>query len=142
MKSVGQFRVYLVREWIVWTVDSSIGLLLAEDLLVALSPPDVLGVSVGVAVLDEVYDEETDYYRLEVPKERSAFTKLNIVIAEVVDTIEASIEDLSSSLECVEGDIETVPSTEHHQVPHLTAVRSCIVIERELIRGKAGFIVC
>ena len=45
---------YLVRERIVWTVDSSIGLLLTEDLLVALRAPDVLGVGVGVSVLDEV----------------------------------------------------------------------------------------
>ena len=45
---------YLVREWIVWTVDSSIGLFLTEDLLVTLRAPDVLGVSVRVSVLDEV----------------------------------------------------------------------------------------
>ena len=70
MKSVGQFRVHLVREWIVRTVDSSIGLLLAEDLLVALSTPDVLGVSVGISVLDEVYDKERNYYHLEVPISR------------------------------------------------------------------------
>ena len=48
------WSVYLVREWVVWTVDSSIGLFLAEDLLVALRTSDVLGVSVGVSVLDEV----------------------------------------------------------------------------------------
>ena len=54
MKSVGQFRVYLVREWIVWTVDSSVRLLLAEYLLVALRAPDVLGVGVGVAILNEI----------------------------------------------------------------------------------------
>ena len=70
------WSVYLVREWVVWTVDSSIGLFLAEDLLVALRTSDVLGVSVGVSVLDEVYDGERDYYQLEVPEERLALPSL------------------------------------------------------------------
>ena len=63
---------------------------------------------------------------IRVPRD-GLLTKLNIVIAEVVDTIEASIEDLSRSLECVESYIETVPSAEHHQVPHLTTVGSYIL---------------
>ena len=64
-------------------------------------------------------------------------TKLNIVIAEVVDSIEAPVEDLSSSLECMEGHIEGVPSAEDNQVPHLTTVCSCIVRDISLILGKA-----
>lgn len=103
--------VRLVREWIVWTVDRSIGLFLTEDLLVALRTSDVLGVCVGVSVLDEV--------------------KLNVVIAEVVDTVEAPVEDLGSSLECMESDIEAVASAEHHQVPHLTTV--CSYFLRQVI---------
>ena len=72
---------------------------------------------------------------IRVPRD-GLLTKLNIVIAEVVDSIEAPVEDLSSSLECMEGDIEGVPSAEDNQVPHLTTVGSCSVREILLMIGN------
>ena len=65
----------------------------------------------------------------------SLFTKLNIVIAEVVHSIETPVEDLSSSLECMEGHIEGVSSAEDNQVPHLATVCPCIVTDISLILG-------
>ena len=65
---------------------------------------------------------------IRVPRD-GLLTKLNIVIAEVVDSIEAPVEDLSSSLECMEGHIEGVPSAEDNQVPHLATICSCIVTD-------------
>ena len=63
----------------------------------------------------------------------SLFTKLDIVIAEVVHSIEAPVEDLSSSLECMEGHIEGVASAEDNQVPHLATVCSCSVTDISLL---------
>ena len=71
----------------------------------------------------------------------SLLTKLNIVIAEVVHSVEAPVEDLSSSFECMEGDVQGVPSAEDNQVPHLTTVGSCSVREISLMIGN-GKIFC
>ena len=72
-------------------------------------------------------------------------TKLHIVLTEVIHSVEASVEDLSSSLECVESNIERIPSAEHHQVPHLSTVRPYLlcqvvraVIDSEAVKGTAG----
>ena len=75
----------------------------------------------------------------------AVLTKLDVIITEIVDPVEAPVEDLSGPLQGVEGDVEGVPGAEDHEVPHLAAVRPYLlrqvigsIIDSQAVKGTAG----
>ena len=102
----------------------------------------MLSVGVGVPVLYEICQTHSLVSGEEDP---TGLTKLDVIVTEVVHSVEAPVEDLSGPLQGVEGDVERVPGAEDHEVPHLAAVGPDLlcqvvrsVVDSEAVKRTAG----